>query len=178
MAATSIVVSYHGPSGTTTNIGGIEVRYKWLDNDTADLEGAIAIPASTSNYSYPKFMKIQWATTPAAVIRNLFTFVDSVDDGDPALDWDGLSMWVGITSTYVQAGLTDSFVKRSACTMNMDTYTAYNPLRLTADGVTVLANPNVGVGTQPYVMTQLEVKPTAINGVKAQRSLFYKWDEI
>lgn len=177
MAATVKVYVFHG-AGTTTDVSGIEVRYKQADNDTPDLSNPIPIPSSGVGYSYPKFMKLQWLTTPAQKIRNLRWYVDPVPvTGDPATDWVGLTLWAGLTASYSVGVAGDTNALRAGLTASADFWTVNNPLVIEPGDL--LTNPSVGYGaTQKFLQTQLAVIPSCLNGVKAARQTWYRWEEV
>lgn len=179
MPANPVILFYHG-AGPDPGVdkSGIEARYKRADNSDADLNNPIPIPSSGINYSYPKHQKISWLTSPNELIQNLVWFVDPADNilGDPALNWDGMTLWAGITDTYVQGVTLDAAALRAGLT-DAISYDSASPLSVLAD--IVIGAGEIGPGmTQQYVLTQLAVLPAALSGLKGRRNVWYRYEEV
>lgn len=170
---------YHGAGGATQDFTARDARYKRADNSDADLNNPIPIPSSGINYSYPKHTKIAWTTTPNELIQNLQWYLLEADQAiDPALNWDGLTLWAGLTSTanYLQGTTNDAVALRPNLT-DAATYNSATPLVVLAG--TVIAAGETGTGmTQPFVVSQLAVLPAALSGLKGRREIYFRFEEI
>jgi hypothetical protein len=178
MATTVKLWSYHGSgSGTTTDISGGEFRHKRADNDTADLNSPIPIPPDGDiEYGWLKHSKVSWQTPPATRIFNLRWYLDPVPAGvDPAQDWVGVTMWIGITATYAQATATDENSLRAYVNNNAENYPSSSPFVI--NGTTVLSSGQTGVGTQSFLCYQLAITAEATGGVIYPRTSWYRWEE-
>ncbi len=184
MAATTQVISFHDTGGSQqTDVKGEEIRFKRADNDTVDLDNPVMIPgdtdpAGTTHYSQRKHTKINFTSTPTGSISNLVWFLDDFPTDElPAKNWDGLSLYVGTSSSYTLATSGDESAQIGGLVdADVTGYDAVTPLVLTAG--TVLSNPSTGFGTQPYVILQMSVNKLALPGEKAARQGYYRWDEI
>lgn len=176
-ASNKIWVRHGSGGGTTTDVTAQELRYKRKDNSTVDLNDPVPIPSSGVNYSAAKFTQIAWLTTPTSSISNLRWYLEATPTNvDPAEAWDGVTMWVGITVGYLQSPDAPTGLV-NGCTANADVYgTSANPIIVNSG--TVLSNPSTGVGTQPYVVTQLAINANCISGVKSARPWYYRWVEV
>lgn len=175
--AQSKIWVYHGSgAGATTDISGGVLRYKQADDSTADLNNPVPIPSSGTAYSAIKFMKIAFITSPQNYIGNLRWFYDPrPETSDPALAWDGLTIWAGVTASYAPSAAAPSGLG-GGITANCDSITAANPFVLV--GSTLLTTGQTGVGaSQPYVQSQIALNSNALSGVKAGRGFWYRWIE-
>jgi hypothetical protein len=174
-------LSFHGAAaGTSTDVTGSELRYKRADNDTADLDDTIPIPSSGAANSWAKSTRINWTTTPGQVIKNLRWYADPRPDaaatGDPSSAWVGVTIWAGACATYTQASSSDESAIRAGITATSDVFDVSNPLII--NGTTVIENPDIGMGTQEYLVTQVAAISTCVNGVKAQWATYMRYEEI
>jgi hypothetical protein len=179
MPATVQILSYRSTGGGTPfDITSLEVRHKQADDDQLDLNAGVPIPPVGSGvdyYGYPKHWKISWTTTPQNKISNLRWYAaDRPNTGDPALDWAGVTMWAGLTPTYSQGVGGDTTVLRAGLA-NADNYTSLAPLVI--NNGDVLLNPATGAGTQQFLLTQISINETCLNGVKAVRQTYYRYLE-
>jgi hypothetical protein len=169
MAATAEVRVFHGASPTGQAV--TEVRYKRADNSTVDLLNPLQIPASGVVRSWPKHFRLHFTTSPSSSIANLRWYLAS-----RPTNWDGISVWVGLTASYLQGAVGDENAYRPGL-VDGDVYTSASPLVITSG--TVLSNPNTGDGgaNQRYVQIQVTLNPLTTPGAKSARMAFYRYDE-
>ena len=177
MAATLLIISGHGATITTTetDITGLTCKFKRADEDANDLVGKIARPASGSNFSWRKTMRLKATVSPAGDLSNLRFFSDATAWGTGITHW-AHTIPVG---EYTQASAADETAKidqgGGSAVTNSTSFTSASPLVVNA-GV-VLTNPTTGYGTQDAVEQQVEVASTAAMGTTTARTMTYRVDE-
>lgn len=89
MAANIEIRSFHGATPDAgTNIASGSIRFKTADNDTVDSNNPLAVPSSSTIYSFIKQFKFYAATTPSNTINNLRFYTDGAN---------GLGTGVGVS---------------------------------------------------------------------------------
>jgi len=176
MAATVQIHSWHGAgAGSGTNINNGEVRFKLADNDTVDLNAPLRVPTQEQvdaliayTYSFRKYFKVNFTTTPSSSISNLRFFTDGNNlDAQVVLLADQ-------TDTYQENVSADSTGDTTAHWLAVS-YTKASPLVVNSG--TVLSNPSTGYGTQDFVMVQAMVSASATAGVVGPQVWSYRYDE-
>ena len=101
MAATAELRFYHGAEAAGSDVLGTVVRYKRADNDVQNSSNPLPKPATFQNFTWRKFCKMNWTTTPAGAISNLRWFVDQ---GSIAA---GIHYFGRLNATYTSGGSAD-----------------------------------------------------------------------
>lgn len=162
MAATVTIVEKNGAGGTQTDKTGGTVRLKTADNSTVDLNAPINKPASGSNWSFEKFLRLVFAGTYTQASNGRF-----YTDGSSGMG-TGVNLWAKAAAAYTTPALGTS----SSGYANAFTYTSGAPLSLGAGPVT-------GAGEKfDHVVLLGEVTSTASGGLTAAETLTFAWDEI
>lgn len=167
MPATVLLKSFHGASGSESgaDVAGGSIRFKLADNDTVDANNPIPVPAAGTNYSYLKNWRLSASTTPANTINNLKFYTDGSNGYGT-----GVALNVKTSATYVDpvangttvlSGTTDAF-----------TYTSGSPLSVAGS----ISNPSTG-DFGDYVVMQMAVGTTAVQGTTGSESLTMSYDE-
>ena len=148
----------------------IAVRLHRYDSDptTDQATTFIPLPVAGLAYSWRKQFKLNFLTTPVGTISNLRLYSDGVSWGT------GVTVYVAVSPTYFLASPFDAINQIDGAVV-LTTKTVLSPLVVNA-GV-VLSNPAVGYGIQSYVMIQVSVDHTALEGIPTPRALTYVWDE-
>lgn len=176
MAVITELNSYHTPSnsvyGLTPGFSAPELRFKRLDNDTADLNNPIPVPASGTNYSWRKYTRLRFTSGLANGVTALYWFADAA----PA-DWLGtVSLFVGTTTAVTIFGTTSDESAQLANTTNANSYTSASPLTINS-GTVIVAASVPGFGTQDYVLQQMGLAFSTPAGVKTSRGCKYRYSE-
>jgi hypothetical protein len=166
MAATVQIHSWHGSApGSSADKTSGDVRFKVADNDTADTNNPVSIPASSYAYSFIKNMRLNCTVTPDSIIDNLKFYSDGVAWGT------GDQIMVRASDTYVDP--VSNGATALTGTTDAITYTNAAPLSLTGS----ISNPNTGALGQ-YVVMQRRVGSTAAPGTVTGRTYYFRYDEI
>lgn len=166
------------------------LRFKQNDNSLIDVADPILVPpqAPTKNYSWRKYVKLQFRTAPPHSITNLRWFADPANPlitGTPNMH--GVRVLAGANLLYIQPTVVDNtndLTSSLAGGSDASTRTSLVPMQLVGTGsVTstadpVLTAPSTGYGNQPYLVTQMEVPSTALAGPTADLVLIFRYDEL
>ncbi len=185
MAANVEIRSFHGgsdgapsPADGTTVSGG-NIYHKLADNDTADLNDQLTVPAPGSGakaFAWRKQLKLYVATSPPTGLANLVAYFDDKPTGSvPSRAHDGIQFWIGVAAGYTLptsadeagpiAGLQDA---------DVGGYSAATPL-VVYNGEFIGAT--TGFGAQPFLRYQASVDETVLGGEKDPRILYYRFFE-
>lgn len=169
MAATYQVVTYNGAGPTKSNWPAGNLFHRADTNQTVPASATpIPIPAAGNNWSYRKSIKLEITATPAGTVSNLRWFSDGTSAGT------GVTVLIMQTATYTQASASDESAA-IAGGVDATTFTSASPKTVNAG--TVISNPSTGVGTQDYIVQQMQVGTTASPGTTATRTYSYRCDE-
>ncbi len=157
MAATTTIKSYHGSTGATT-ADVTAARFKLADNDTADTNNRIPIPASGTNYSYVKHFALNCSTSPSSLIDT----VQAYGDGGLAT---GVQMFMQDHAYTDPTSQTTTAL--GSWTNNYTTYTSSAPLSLAGS----ISNPSTGKIQTNYLQMQMGIISTASAGVMSSETL-------
>lgn len=162
MAATVTILEKNGAGGTTTDKTGGTVRLKKADNSTVDLNNPLVKPASGSDWSFEKWLRLNFAGTYTQA-SNLKAYTD----GSSGLG-TGINLWAKAAASYA----TPAQASASTGYANAFTYTSGAPLSLGA-------GPFTGTGEQgDHLVLVCEVQSTASGGLTPSETLTLAWDEI
>ncbi len=164
MAATVLIGEKNGAGGTFTDKTSGTIRFKNADNATVDLVNPMVVPASGSDYSFEKWLRMKiGATGPASQISNLKFYTDGANGLGT-----GVSLWAKAVTTYATpaeatatTGYTDAF-----------TYTSAAPLSLGAGPYSTI---NTEMGDHCVMIAKVD--STAGPGTPSE-TLNFSWDEI
>lgn len=163
MVATVVITSYHGAAGATTaDISAM--RFKKADNDTADTNNRMPIPAAGSEYSYLKHTALRCTVTPAALIDTCRFY------GDGALP-TGVSVFVSDHSYTDPTSNIDTAL--AGFSNNYTTYTSSAKLTIAGS----LSNPSTGKIFTNYLQWQMAVTTTTAAGIMTAETATYEYLE-
>lgn len=166
MVATVLIREKNGAGETATDKTSGTVRFKNADNATVDLVNPMVIPASGSDFSFDKWLRINVSVAPDTNISNLEAYTDGANGFGT-----GVSAWyktVGSFSTPAEpgssSGYTDLFSATSGSPIDMDA---------------INTGPHTGTGDKgDYLQAMLEVASTATQGTLTAETLTFAYDEI
>jgi hypothetical protein len=163
MAAATQIIEKNGAGGTATDKTSGTVRFKRADNSTVDLVDPIPKPASGSNWSFQKLLRLNVTGGSYTSISNLKAYTD----GSSGLG-AGINLWAKATASYATPALETA----STGYANAFTFTSGAALSLGA-------GPFSGVGEKgDHLQLALEVTSAAAGGLTASETLTLAWDEI
>lgn len=162
MAATVTILEKNGAGGTTTDKTGGTVRLKKADNSTVDLVNPLVKPASGSDWSFEKWLRLNFAGTYTQA-SNLRAYTD----GSSGLG-TGINLWAKAVTAYS----TPAQGTASTGYANAFTYTSEAALSLGA-------GPFTGTGEKgDHLVLLAEVTSVANGGLTASETITFAWDEI
>lgn len=163
MAATVQLIEKNGAGGTPTDKTGGTVRFKNADNSTVDLVNPMVKPASGSDWSFEKWLRLNITGGSFSQISNIVSYMD----GSSGLG-TGINLWgkaVGAYATPAEGTASTGYA-------NMFTYTSASPLSLGA-------GPFTGTGEKgDHLVMLLEVTDAASGGLTPSETLTVAWSEI
>jgi hypothetical protein len=169
MAATVNITSYHGYSAgsptSNNNVDGGSLRFKVADNDTADANNPIPIPAAGTNQSWIKQLRFNAATTPSNTINNLKFYTDGSNGFGT-----GVALNVKTTATYTDPSAQGT----TALTSTTSAFTYNSGAALSVTGS--INNPSTGAFGD-YIVMQMAVSSTAGPGTTPSETLTFSYDE-
>jgi hypothetical protein len=166
MAATIVLNEWNGSISTPTKTdksGGV-ILPRANDSPTVDSLNPIPIPKSGLSQSYEKWLQFRiGATGPAGSITNLKFFTGGINPFGI-----GITLYAGVTATYVQPTVADS----SVATVDAVTYIAGSVLSLGAGPYT---GSNADIGN--FCVLQVDIAPTAVEGLSGAMTPTFSYDE-
>lgn len=163
MAATVQIIEKNGAGGAQTDKTGGNIRFKKADNATVDLLNPMVKPASGSDWSFQKWLRLLVTGGAYTQISTIRAYTDGVS-GFGA----GIALWAKAVAAYATPALETS----SATYANAFGYTSVAPLSLGA-------GPYTGTGEiGNHLVMAMEVQNTAAGGITSNETLSIGWDEI
>lgn len=166
----------------TDPLGPPNVRFKYADNNTIDLNDPIPIPSAGTNRSRWKHMYIRCAVAPDTQIDNMKIHSDGAGFGT------GITVNVGdgtqVKNSGSSAGYEVSDVADEALTGHADiatvtdffTFTVGSPRTISISEAGSIIN--LATETSDYVVLSMEVINTASPGNLTDETITYEYDEI
>lgn len=162
MAATVTILELNGAGATTTDKTSGTVRFKKADNSTVDLVNPLVKPSSGSDWSFQKFLQLNFAGTYTQA-TNLRAYMDGANGLGT-----GINLWGQAVASYAtpaqetaNTGYADMFSYASGSSLSLG------------------AGPFTGVGLKGNLLKMaLEVQSTASGGLTPSETLTMAWDEI
>lgn len=162
MAATVKIVEKNGAGGTQTDKTSSTIRFKNADNATVDTANRMVVPASGSDYSYEKWLRLQVDVAPSVDIQNIKFYTDGNN---------GFGTGIGLYAKAVSSYSTPAEGTSTSGYADAFTYTAASPL-------TLGAGPYTGTGEKgDHCVLLLKVDSTAAPGLLASETLVFAYDE-
>ena len=171
-----------GTKQDTDPLAPVNVRFKYADNNTIDLNDPIPIPSAGTNRSRWKHMYIKATTAPDTQIDNLKIFTDGTGFGA------GITVLVG-TETPVNTLAADTGYEVSD--VADEVMTAHAEITATTDFFLATSGSPKAVDIDEasaiidaineesgYVVLQMEVISTAAPGDLADETITWEYDEI
>lgn len=163
MAATVQIVEKNGASPTITDKTSGTIRFKKADNPTVDLLTPLVKPASGSDWSFEKWLRLNVTAAPSGQISNLRAYMDGTNGLGT-----GINLWAKAAASYTPPAQGTS----STGYANAFGYTSASPLSLGA-------GPFTGTGEiGSHLVMLAEVTATASGGITPTEALTISWDEI
>lgn len=163
MAATVQIIEKNGSGGTPTDKTGGNVRLKKADNSTVDLNNPLVKPASGSDWSFEKWLRMNVSGGSYTQITNVRAYTD----GSSGLG-TGVNLWAKAEADYAEPAQGDD----STGYANAFTYTSGAPL-------TLGAGPFTSTGEKgSHLVLLAEVTDAASGGLTSSESITFAWDEI
>jgi len=163
MPATVQILEKNGAGPTTTDKTSGNVRLKKADNATVDLANPLVKPASGSDWSFEKWLRLNVSGGTYTQMSNLVAY----SDGSSGLG-TGVNLWAKAEATYA----TPAQGAASTGYANMFTYTSGSPLSLGA-------GPFTSTGEKGSHLVLLgEVTSAAAGGLTPSETITFAWDEI
>lgn len=163
MAATVQIIEKNGAGGTPTDKTGGNVRLKKADNSTVDFNNPLVKPATGSDWSFEKWLRLNVTGGSYSQITNIRAYFD----GSSGLG-TGINLWAKAVNAYATPALGSS----SSGYANAFTYEEGAPLSLGA-------GPFTGAGEKgDHLVLLAEVTAAAAGGLTPSESLTFAWDEI
>jgi len=163
MAATVQIIEKNGAGGTGTDKTSGNVRFKRADNATVDLNDPIPVPASGTNYSFNKMLRLNVTGGSYSQI----TDIEAYSDGANGLG-TGVGLFAKATASYAEP------TQASATTGYTDFFT------YTSGAALILgAGPFTSTGEKgDHLDMVATVADTASGGLTPSETLTIAWDEI
>lgn len=163
MPATVQLIEKNGAGGTATDKTSGSIRLKNADNSTVDLVNPMVKPASGSDWSFQKWLRMNVTGGAYTQITNIKAYTD----GSNGLG-TGINLWAKAVASYA----TPAEETASTGYANAFTYTSGAPLSLGA-------GPFTSTGEKgDHLVLALEVTSSAIGGLTPSETLTLGWDEI
>lgn len=163
MAATVQIVEKNGAGGTTTDKTSGTVRFKNADNSTVDLLNPMVKPASGSDFSFEKWLRMLVTGGTYSQITNVRAYMDGANGFGT-----GVLLWAKAVASYA----TPAEATATTGYTNAFTYTSGAALSLGA-------GPFSSTGEKgDHLVMMMEVQSTAAGGLTPTETLSMGWDEI
>ncbi len=175
MAATVLIREKNGAGETATDKTSGTVRFKNADNATVDTNDPLIIPSTNREYSYEKFLRINFSTAPSTQITNLEFYMDGSNDYGT-----GVKLWGRDLAAYTTPGVPTETNDppqipvggTPASATNAFTWTSASPLDLGT-------GPFTGTGDKgDYLDLVMEVETNATQGALTAETATWRYDEI
>ena len=163
MAATVQIIEKNGAGGTATDKTSGTIRFKNADNATVDLSNPMVKPASGSDFSFEKWLRMNVTGGTYSQITNVKAYTDG---------GNGLGAGVLLWAKAVAAFSTPAEATATAGYTNAFTYTS-------AAALTLGAGPFTSTGEKAdHLVMMCEVQSTSSGGLTPSETLTLSWDEI
>lgn len=162
MVATVQIIEKNTISATVTDKTNGTIRFKLADNATVDSNNPITIPASSSTWSWEKWIICNVTVAPSVQISNIRVYTGGANP------WTGVNLWW----KQVTAFATPAQGTSSVGYLGAFTFTSGAPKVLGSATYT-------GTGQfGDHLVALMEVTSTAVNGQLAGTTLTLAYDEI
>ena len=168
MAATVVVKQVTGPTGSRSNDTITNLRFSTDDNYNPGVANPMVRPAAGVNRSFFKTIYLYATVTPTGTINNVKLYCDG------SIGWTGITVYVGTTNTYTQAGGTEGTTgtDSSVATADIENFPVATPKSITGS----LDNPSTGT-ISDYVVLQADLSTSVSPGTLSAETLTFQYDE-
>lgn len=163
MAATVQIIEKNGAGGTGTDKTSGTIRFKNADDATVDLNDPMVVPASGTDYSYEKWLRLNVTGGSYSQITDIVAYSDGAN---------GLGTGVGLYAKAVSSYATPAEATATTGYTDFFTYTSGSPLSLGAGPFT-----STGEKGDHLVMIAT-VADTASGGLTSSETLTIAWNEV
>lgn len=163
MAATVQIIEKNGSGGVATDKTSGNVRLKKADNPTVDLNDPLVLPASGSDWSFEKWLRLNVSGGTYLQITNIVSYTDGTNGLGT-----GVNLWGKAEASYTTP------VQGSSSTgyADMFGYDEAAPLELGA-------GPYTSTGEKgSHLVLLAEVTDAAAGGLTSSETITFAWDEI
>lgn len=163
MAATVQIVEKNGVTPTLTDKTSGSIRFKNADNATVDTGNPMVKPASGTDFSFEKWLRLNVTGGTYTEITNVKAYMDGANGLGT-----GVSLYAKAVATYATPA------EATATTGYLDAFT-YTSAAALALG----AGPFSATGEKgDHCVMMLAVAATAAGGITPSETLTFAWDEI
>lgn len=163
MVATVLIREKNGAGETATDKTSGNIRFKNADDATVDSTDPMVIPASGTDYSYEKWLRVNVSVAPDTNISN----IEAYSDGG-----NGMGTGVGV---YAKAEASYSTPSEPASTTGFTDFFTYT----SGSRLDLGAGPHTGTGDKgSYLVMLCTVADTAGPGTTNNETLTISYDEI
>jgi hypothetical protein len=163
MAATVQIVEKNGAGGTTTDKTSGTIRFKNADNSTVDLNNPMVRPASGTDYSFEKWLRLNVTGGTYSQITNIGAYSDGAN---------GLGTGIGLFAKAVASYATPA---EATATTGYTSFFTY----VTGSRLSLGAGPFTSTGEKgDHLVMIATVDNTATGGLTPTETLTIGWDEI
>ncbi len=169
MAATVVLISYHGAAGATeTDVTSGTLRFKTADDSTVNASNPIPVIVGSTSRSYLKHVKLKATVAPTNNITNAVFYTDG---SASATGWSGIVDVKAKASASYDNPVANGTTTLSGSPSSAFTYTSGSSLALNAGTFT-------GTGAiGDYTIMQMEVADTANPGTLGSETFTWSFDE-
>ncbi len=183
MAATVNIYELNGAApGVATNKSSGSVRFKNADNASVDLNNPLVVPASLTEYSFQKYLRLRIDGGGFTQLSNLRAYSDGASGFGT-----GVKVWYWTAGSHAQPEEPPATVDPphypatgSPQTAGADLFsrTSASPIDLDAinAGPFVNGSPSEWIGD--FLVLVMEIETTAVQGVLPSETLTFAYDEI
>lgn len=175
MAATVIINEKNGAGETATDKTSLTVRFKNADNATVDTADPLVIPTANTEYSFEKFLRLQFTVAPDTEITNMEFFMDG------AKGWAaGVKLWGRDLAAYTTPAVPTETLDPPQIPVGGTPVAATDAFTWTSGApLDIGAGPFTGTGDKgDYVDLVLEVEIGETQGTLATETATFRFDEI
>lgn len=177
MAATVQIREKNGAGETATDKTSGIIRFKRADNATADLDDPLVVPASATEYSCQKWLRMHIASGSFTQVSNLRAYTDG-SSGYAS----GVKLWGRCAAAYATPSIpsiaNDPPQLSGVGMSNMFGYTSGSPLDMDDLNAGPFDSASLPKDIGNYLVMVMEVEPGTTQGLQPAETITFVWDEI
>ena len=163
------------PAGSWTDKTGGTVRFKNADNATVDAVNPLIKPTANQEYSFEKFLRVNFNTAPDTNITNLEGYMDGSNDYGT-----GRKLWGRDLAAYTQPAVPTETNDPPQIPVNGTPAAATYAFTWTSGApVDLGAGPFTGTGQKgDFLCLVMEIEQTSASGTLTAEDYTLRYDEI